>query len=56
MVGIVSWVLSSPKDVHCKGTKKNLRHVKGTLHYGLAYMRGDNFKLVGHIDLDWEVA
>jgi hypothetical protein len=31
-----------------------LSYLKGTMDYGLDYVRGDGFRLIGYIDSNWE--
>jgi hypothetical protein len=43
-----------PRRVHWVATKHELRYLRGTVDYGLDYVRGDGVRLTGYTDLDWE--
>ncbi|XP_052484810.1 secreted RxLR effector protein 161-like [Gossypium raimondii] len=39
--------------IHYKAAKRILRYVKGTLNYGVKFMKSKNVKLLGYLDSDW---
>ena len=41
------------RHVHLIAAKHVLRHLKGTIDYGLQYVANYEFGLVGNIDSDW---
>ncbi|KAJ4976236.1 hypothetical protein NE237_001342 [Protea cynaroides] len=45
--------MEAPVTTHWKTTKRILRHIKGTLNFGLFYSSSNDFKLVGYNDNDW---
>eukprot|EP00253_Pinus_taeda_P012079 PITA_12079 len=42
------------KRVHWVASRHILRYVHSTVEYGLRYTRGDDVRLCGYIDVDWE--
>ncbi|XP_068322500.1 uncharacterized protein [Pyrus communis] len=42
-----------PTNKHYGTAKKVLRYIKGTLDYGLEYVKGRNALLIGYCDSDW---
>jgi hypothetical protein len=42
-----------PRRVHLVVAKNVMRHLKGTLDYGLCYTRDHDFRLYGYTDSDW---
>ena len=52
-IGIVFRFMVEPKQIHWLVAKQILRYLRGTLQYGLEFVQNDNFKLQGHINLDW---
>lgn len=52
-MNLVSQFLHSPTEEHFSVVKRNLRYVKGTIHFGLSYSRGSETFLVGCSDADW---
>ena len=42
-----------PRQVHLVAAKHILRHLKGTIDYGLRYAGDCEFELVGYTNLDW---
>lgn len=45
--------MQSPKKPHLDAARRILRHIKGTIDYGLLYKRGKDCKLVGYYDTDY---
>ncbi|XP_048426750.1 secreted RxLR effector protein 161-like [Pyrus x bretschneideri] len=45
--------MHNPKNKHFGTAKRALRYIKGTLDYGLEYVKGKNAMLVGFCDSDW---
>ena len=45
--------LVEPRPVHLVAAKHVMRHLKGTIDYGLNYTREHEFRLYGYTDLDW---
>ncbi|KAI5342475.1 hypothetical protein L3X38_010350 [Prunus dulcis] len=43
-----------PTSKHYGTAKRVLRYIKGTLDYGLEYVKGKNTMLIGFCDSDWE--
>jgi hypothetical protein len=41
------------RKVHWIATKHVLRYLRGTVEYGLRYVRGDGVQLQGYTDSDW---
>jgi hypothetical protein len=52
-VNTLSQYMVEPRSVHMVGVKHILRYVVGTMDFGLDYVRGDGFSLVGYTDSDW---
>lgn len=44
---------SNPKKSHEKDVKSIFRYLKGTLGYGLWYIRDHDYSLKAYIDVDW---
>jgi hypothetical protein len=42
-----------PRSVHWNVAKYVLRYIARTIYFGLDYIRGDGFSLVGYTDSDW---
>jgi hypothetical protein len=42
-----------PRQVHWIAAKHVLRYLRGTMEYGLRYVRGDGVQLQGYTDSDW---
>lgn len=52
-VGIVSRYMERPTELHLNAVKRICRYVKGTIHYGLIYKKGEgNYILTGFSDSD----
>ena len=49
-VGIASRYMQTPKKSHMVAIKQILRYIKGTLGYGIRYMRKSQMDLVGYCD------
>jgi hypothetical protein len=52
-INTLSQFMVEPSRVHWLETKHVLRHLCGTVDYGLDYQRGDGVRLVGYSDSDW---
>ena len=52
-VGVMSRYMQNPKKPHLEAVRRILRHVKGTIDYGLLYKKGEDYKLVGYCDADY---
>ena len=52
-VGVMSRYMQNPKKPHLEAVRRILRHVKGTIDYGLLYKKGEDCKLVGYCDADY---
>ncbi|RVW16642.1 Retrovirus-related Pol polyprotein from transposon RE1 [Vitis vinifera] len=52
-VGVMSRYMQNPKKPHLEAVQRILRHVKGTIDYGLLYKKGEDCKLVGYYDADY---
>ena len=53
-VGLVSIFQSTPKETHVVVVKRILRHLKGTMDYGLWYPKINNFTLNAFTYADWD--
>ncbi|RVW35720.1 Retrovirus-related Pol polyprotein from transposon RE1 [Vitis vinifera] len=51
--GVMSRYMQNPKKPHLEAVRRILRHVKGTIDYGLLYKKGEDCKLVGYYDADY---
>ncbi|KAL6327017.1 hypothetical protein AAG906_013184 [Vitis piasezkii] len=51
--GVMSRYMQNPKKPHLEAVRRILRHVKGTIDYGLLYKKGEDCKLVGYCDADY---
>jgi hypothetical protein len=49
----LSQFMVEPRQVHWVATKHVLRYLRGTIGFGLRYVRGDGVRLHGYSDLDW---
>jgi hypothetical protein len=49
----LSQYLVEPRHVHLVDENHVMRHLKGTLDYGLCCTRGCEFRLYGYTDSDW---
>ena len=43
-----------PRHVHLIAAKNVLRHLKGTVDYGLKYDANQKINLEGYVDSDWD--
>ncbi|KAM1699812.1 hypothetical protein ACFX2K_031115 [Malus domestica] len=50
---LLSRFMHSPTNKHYGTAKRVLRYIKGTLDYGLEYVKGKNAMLIGFCDSDW---
>ena len=53
VVGLVSRFQSAPKETHVAAVKRILRYLKGTVDYGLWYLKCQDFTLRAFTDADW---
>ncbi|KAK6150908.1 hypothetical protein DH2020_015840 [Rehmannia glutinosa] len=44
---------SNPKESHMSAVKRIFRYLKGTIQYGLFYLKNENFSLKGYSDSDY---
>lgn len=51
-ISLISRYMSAPLEIHLKETKIILRYVKGTLNFGINYLKNKDVKLVGYSDFD----
>ncbi|XP_062186641.1 secreted RxLR effector protein 161-like [Phragmites australis] len=49
-VRIVSRYMENPKESHLQAVKQILRYVKGTIQFGLIYLKGGEGELIGYSD------
>ncbi|XP_018628838.1 secreted RxLR effector protein 161-like [Nicotiana tomentosiformis] len=52
-VGLCARFQSSPKESYLKAAKRILRYLKGMQDPVLYYPLGDNFDLIGYVDVDY---
>jgi hypothetical protein len=52
-VNTLSQFMVEPRRVHWVVEKHELRYLGVTVDYGLSYVQGDGFRLMGYIDSDW---
>ena len=50
---MVSWFIQQPHESHCQASKRILRYLQGTLHYGVFYSSSTTVSLSGYTDFDW---
>jgi hypothetical protein len=50
VVNTLSRYMVEPRSVHWIGVKHVLRYIVGSMDYGLDYVIGDGFRLIGYID------
>jgi hypothetical protein len=53
VVGLVSWYMQTPHEIHWKVAKRILCYVHGTVQFGIHYSLGGTPLLVGFTDSDW---
>jgi hypothetical protein len=53
-VSLISRFMETPKESHCKGEKRIMRYVNGTIDFGIKYSTSEDFRLIGYIDSDCE--
>ncbi|GLJ29737.1 hypothetical protein SUGI_0586830 [Cryptomeria japonica] len=44
---------ADPEESHITTVKRIFRYLKGTVDYGLWYLRNDDFMLCAYTDVDW---
>ena len=52
-VGVCARYQSNPKESHTTAVKRIIRHVSGTLDYGIWYYKDSNICFAGFSDADW---
>ncbi|KAK3018739.1 hypothetical protein RJ639_003033 [Escallonia herrerae] len=52
-VCVMNRYMQNPKKLHLEAVRRILRHVKGTLDYGIIYKKGGDCKLVDFCDADY---
>jgi hypothetical protein len=52
-VNTLSQFMVEPRRVHWIAAKHVLRYLRGTMEYGLRYVRSDGVQLQGYIDSNW---
>jgi hypothetical protein len=52
-VNSLSQFMMEPKRVHWTAAKHVLRYLRGTVEYGIRYVRGEGIRLIGYTDADW---
>ena len=52
-VNTLSQYLIDPSSVHLTAAKHILRHLKGTIDYGIKYNANQKINLEGYVDSDW---
>lgn len=53
IISLVPRYISLPSKIHLKAAKRILRYAKGTLNFGIHYLKNKDVKLVGYSDSDW---
>jgi hypothetical protein len=53
VVGLVSWYMKTPHEIHWKEAKRILWYVQGTVQFEIHYSSGGTPLLVGFTDSDW---
>jgi hypothetical protein len=52
-VGMIGHFQSAPKQSHLVAVKRIFKYLKGTMTYGLRYLRNQNFQLTDYSDANW---
>ncbi|KAL4011275.1 hypothetical protein IC575_028327 [Cucumis melo] len=52
-VSILSCFMHCASELHLKTTKRVIRYVKAQSNFGVKFIRGKEFKLIGYSDSDW---
>ena len=52
-VGLVAIFQSAPKETPITIVKRIFKYIKGTMEYGLWYLKGQDFTLKAFTDADW---
>ncbi|KAA3458744.1 laccase-2-like [Gossypium australe] len=52
-VSLLSRYMHCSNIIHYKAAKRVLRYVKGTLSYGVKFMKSEKLELLGYLDSDW---
>ena len=53
VAGLVARFQSAPKETHVTAVKRIFKYLKGTMEYGLSYLKGQDFTLNAFTDADW---
>ena len=52
-VGALSRYMASPREPHLQAAKQVLRYIRGTLDFGILYIKGESSVIFGFTDSDW---
>ena len=52
-VCLVARYQADPREAHMVAVKRILRYLKGTVNFGLWYIKSENFTLMAYLDADW---
>ena len=52
-ISMVLRFMQKPHEIHWLATKRILRYIQGTMHYGVFYSTKANVSLLGYTDYDW---
>jgi hypothetical protein len=52
-VGALSRYMTSPREPHLQAAKQVLRYIRGTLDFGILYIKGESSVIFGFTDSDW---
>jgi hypothetical protein len=53
LVGLVSWYMQTPHEIHWKTYKRILHYVRGTIQFEIHYSSRGTPLLFGFTDSDW---
>lgn len=51
--GLVASFQANPKEIHVNAVKRIFKYLRGTIKYGLWYLKGKYFSLIAYVDTDW---
>jgi hypothetical protein len=52
-VGVLSRYMTSPREPHLQAAKQVLRYIRGTIDFGIFYIKGESSVVFGFTDSDW---
>ena len=52
VVGIVAQFMHQPHESHWKASRRIIRHIRGTIQFGIHYSAGESQLLIGFTDSD----